>query len=88
MKIRLLFLMLFIANGLFNQANAQYVLNGNAIQLSCNCYRLTEAVNAQAGSVWNSNMISLNDPFDFTFDVYLGTNNGNGADGIAFLLQR
>ena len=39
------------------------------------------------GSVWNENQISLVDPFDFTFDVYLGTNDG-GADGIAFVLQR
>ncbi|MDP6908344.1 MAG: PKD domain-containing protein, partial [Flavobacteriales bacterium] len=64
----------------------QYVVNGHAVQLSCNCYRLTEAVNGQGGSVWNSNMISLNDPFDFTFDVYLGDQPG-GADGIAFVLQ-
>lgn len=62
------------------------MVNGNADSLSCNCYQLTQAVNTQAGSVWNSNEISLNDPFDFTFDVFLGNNNG-GADGIAFVLQ-
>jgi len=67
--------------------SAQYVINGDAQQLSCNCYRLTEAINNQGGSVWNSNMISLNDPFDFTFDVYLGTQNASGADGVAFVLQ-
>jgi gliding motility-associated-like protein len=67
-------------------ANAQYVVNGNADSISCNCYRLTQAINTQSGSVWNSNMISLTDPFDFSFDVYLGSNNG-GADGIAFVLQ-
>lgn len=67
-------------------ASAQYVINGTAQQLSCNCYRLTEAINTQGGSVWNSNMISLTDPFDFTFDVYLG-NQPSGADGIAFVLQ-
>lgn len=66
---------------------AQYVLNGNAQQLSCNCYRLTDALNTQGGSVWNSNQIDLTDPFDFTFDVLLGYNDA-GADGIAFLLQQ
>jgi len=65
---------------------AQYVVNGSALQLSCNCYRLTQAINTQSGSVWNENMISLNDPFDFAFNVYLGANDG-GADGIAFMLQ-
>lgn len=67
-------------------AAAQYVVWGDATQLSCNCYRLTEAVNSQSGAVWNENLISLNDPFDFTFDVYLGDQN-TGADGLAFVLQ-
>lgn len=61
-------------------------VNGNAVQLSCNCYRLTDAINNQSGSVWNSEQISLEDPFDFTFDVYLG-DIPQGADGIAFVLQ-
>ncbi len=68
------------------RSQAQYVVNGNAAQLSCNCYRLTQAQNNQSGSVWNENMINLTDSFDFTFDVYLG-NNDFGADGIAFVLQ-
>lgn len=67
-------------------AKAQYVANGTATQLSCNCYRLTLAQIDQSGSVWNSNMIDLTEAFDFTFDVYLGSSNG-GADGIAFVLQ-
>lgn len=69
-----------------SSAVAQYVVNGSATQLSCNCYRLTQAVNNQSGSVWNENMINLTDSFDYTFDVYLG-NNDFGADGIAFVLQ-
>jgi gliding motility-associated-like protein len=67
-------------------AKAQYVVNGTATQLNCNCYRLTQAQIDQSGSVWNSNMIDLTEAFDFTFDVYLGSSNG-GADGIAFVLQ-
>lgn len=59
---------------------------GDAEQLTCNCYRLTEAINTQAGAVWNSSQLDLTEPFDFTFDVYLGDIPG-GADGIAFVLQ-
>jgi gliding motility-associated-like protein len=65
---------------------AQYQVNNNAVQTSCNCYRLTQAANGQNGSVWNVNLIDLNNPFNFSFDVFLGCNNG-GADGIAFVLQ-
>ncbi|MFK7786279.1 MAG: PKD domain-containing protein [Crocinitomicaceae bacterium] len=65
---------------------SQYQVNGNASTLSCNCYQLTPNSNTQSGSVWNVNIISLNQPFDFTLDIFLGCNNG-GADGIVFGLQ-
>lgn len=61
-------------------------MNGTADSLSCNCFRLTEDQISQSGQVWNSQQIDLSQPFDYTFDVYLGDNNG-GADGIAFVLQ-
>ncbi|MDC0303507.1 PKD domain-containing protein [Flavobacteriales bacterium] len=66
--------------------NAQYQINGNAAQTECNCWRLTTASNGQNGSVWNVNLFNLSNPFNFTFDVYLGCNDG-GADGLAFVLQ-
>ncbi len=59
---------------------------GDAEQLSCNCYRLTQEVGFQGGFVWSNEEISLTEPFDFTFDVNLGSIPG-GADGIAFVLQ-
>lgn len=69
------------------QANSQqFTLNGNAVSISCDCYRLTTANDNQFGSVWNNNLINLNSSFDFSFDVFLGCNNG-GADGLAFVLQ-
>jgi len=68
------------------EASAQYAVNGNASQMSCNCYQLTPNANTMSGSVWNLNMINLSLPFDFYFDIFLGCNDG-GADGIAFVLQ-
>lgn len=65
---------------------AQYQVNGNAVSTSCNCWRLTQAADAQNGSVWNVNLFDLSGPFDFNFDVFLGCNDG-GADGLAFVLQ-
>jgi hypothetical protein len=66
---------------------SQYILNGSATRDNCNCYTLTPAAFTQSGSVWNSNKINLNNPFDFNFNVYLGCLDGNGADGIVFILQ-
>ena len=67
--------------------SGQYILNGTATQNTCNCYTLTQALNWQAGSVWNATKIDLTRPFDFVFNVYLGCLDANGADGIVFMLQ-
>lgn len=64
-----------------------YITNGSATQNTCNCYTLTQATNTQSGSVWNSTQINLNQPFDFSFNVYLGCKDADGADGIVFILQ-
>jgi len=65
---------------------AQYILNGSAKKNSCNCYTLTTPDLTLSGSVWNSNKISLQNPFNFWFNVFLGCSDA-GADGIVFMLQ-
>ena len=62
-----------------------FILNGNAAQPIPNTYRLTQAINSQSGSAWNSVTLNLTQPFTFDVDMFFGYNNG-GADGIAFLL--
>lgn len=64
-----------------------YILNGSATQNNCNCYTLTTDELNKSGSVWNANKIDLRNSFDFTFNVYLGCKDANGADGIVFILQ-
>lgn len=64
-----------------------YHTNGNAYSENCNCYTLTDAQGNQAGSVWNKNQINLSQSFDYKFDVNLGSNDGDGADGMVFVLQ-
>lgn len=71
----------------YSKTFSQYILNGSASQNSCNCYTLTQPINFQSGSVWNSNKISLANSFDFHFNVYLGCKDFDGADGIVFILQ-
>lgn len=76
----------FLQQSVFSQANT-YIINGSAIRNNCNCYRLTPALNQQSGSVWNATKINLNNPFDFTFNVFLGCADEVGADGMVFILQ-
>lgn len=83
-KIFLLFILAFFLG--YQKVNAQFIVNNDATQDNCNCYTLTPDQNTKSGSVWNTNMISLNQSFDYTFKVFLGSND-SGADGIAFVLQ-
>ncbi len=49
--------------------------------------QLTKPTNSQSGSAWSNYQIDLTKNFTIDFDVYLGTNDASGADGIAFALQ-
>src|SRR5215470_13056678 len=69
------------------QVSNPYIINGNAYQENCNCYTLTDDQNFLSGSVWNKYKIDLTQSFDFTFNVFLGCRDADGADGIAFVLQ-
>ncbi|MEO0405673.1 MAG: L-type lectin-domain containing protein, partial [Bacteroidota bacterium] len=62
-------------------------MNGDAEFIGDDCYRLTEAINTQNGTVWYAEQLDLNDPFDFSFTMNFGTNDSQGADGIVFVLQ-
>jgi len=65
---------------------SQYQINGDASQISCNCYQLTQDIQSESGSVWNVNQIDLTSGFNYNFEVWLGCDEW-GADGIAFVLQ-
>ncbi|MBT7686953.1 MAG: T9SS type B sorting domain-containing protein [Flavobacteriales bacterium] len=65
---------------------AQFTIGGSASNLGGGCFRLTSAVNSQAGYVYKTAGLNLNEAFDYRFSVYLGTSNA-GADGIMFVLR-
>ncbi|MCB0571177.1 MAG: gliding motility-associated C-terminal domain-containing protein [Phaeodactylibacter sp.] len=66
---------------------AQFILNGDAVVLNDSCYRLTEALNGRAGSIWNPAKINLNQSFEVVMDIFLGCEDALGADGIVFGFQ-
>ncbi|WP_343704399.1 PKD domain-containing protein [Chitinophaga sp.] len=78
---------LFLYGSVPAQLQQPYILNGAATQRTCNCYVLTEDVRNTSGTVWNKNKIDLTQSFNYVFDVNLGCKDGNGADGIGFILQ-
>lgn len=83
MKYCLILISVLLVQG----ARAQWVLNGDAEELGDNCFQLTEELPTQAGSVWYDSLINLEEDFEVNFEIYLGTLDASGADGIAFVLQ-
>jgi plastocyanin len=85
MKKLLLFSTLFA----FIPSFSQMTMNASATSFGagCNCYQLTPEVINVAGAIWSPNTIDLNNDFDMTFDVYLGTAGIWAADGMGFVLQ-
>ncbi len=67
---------------------AQYTINGSATKDNCHCYTLTTEDYYKSASVWNNTKIDLRQSFTFTFDVYLGCLDQDGADGLVFALQQ
>ncbi|MGJ3257827.1 MAG: GEVED domain-containing protein [Alcanivorax sp.] len=63
------------------------VAGTNAVILPTNEVRLTEAVNSQLGAAWGANRLDLTQPFDYQAKVFLGSKDGNGADGMTFTIQ-
>lgn len=64
-----------------------YFLQGDAVFMGDDCYRLTTTLTNQNGAVWYAEQIDLNDPFDLEFFMNFGNLDANGADGICFVLQ-
>jgi gliding motility-associated-like protein len=90
LKMKSIFSILFllVSIPLAAQYNtAKFNLVGSAIPLSDSCFRLTPAIANQGGSVWYKERIDLTENFDIEADIYLGTLDETGADGIAFVLQ-
>lgn len=66
---------------------SQYVTNGSASLVSGTQYQLTPDLQGQAGSVWYQTKLNLSYNFSIATQLYLGTKDAEGADGIAFVLQ-
>lgn len=66
----------------------QYTLNGSALSNGNTCFSVTPNSSWQLGSIWNNTPIDLSINFDIQFSMNLGNQDGNGADGIVFVMQQ
>ncbi|APZ45665.1 hypothetical protein BW723_04845 [Polaribacter reichenbachii] len=60
---------------------------GNAYSSGGDCYVITDNQQTQAGSVWYDNSIDFTSDFEIIFEVNFGSNDNDGADGIALVMK-
>lgn len=65
----------------------EFSISGNAVVINDDTVRLTEAVGNQSGFVWSQNLVNFEQDFNLEAELYLGTQDAGGADGIAFVVQ-
>lgn len=80
------YLLLLGLLGLVSLANAQFTPIGTATQTSNSCFTLTQNQSGQGGAIYHTQRIDLTRRFDVFGQVFLGCFDGNGADGITFLM--
>ena len=61
--------------------------NDNSLDNNTNEFKLTHNCNCLGGSIWNDIELDLNKNFTIEAELWFGSNNSRGADGIAFVLQ-
>ena len=84
-KAIIFILSILISNVMYAQLNPNFI--GDAISLGNDCYRITNNVNNQLGGVWYDNPIDFSEDFEIIFDLNLGSNDANGADGICLVFK-
>lgn len=66
----------------------EFILTGSAATEGTGCIYLTSSGLSQMGSAWDANsMLDLDNAFSYDFTINCGTNDANGADGMAFIMQ-
>ncbi|MEO0468975.1 MAG: L-type lectin-domain containing protein [Bacteroidota bacterium] len=89
--MRFLFL-LFCGLIFFPKASAQrayiddFTIRGATYLTDQDCFRLTEAEDYTAGSIWYKRPISLAEPFAVELSIMMGCEDRSGADGMVFIM--
>ncbi|WP_345273649.1 lectin-like domain-containing protein [Flaviramulus aquimarinus] len=74
------------ATQVFGQLNATTI--GSAVNQGSNCFIITPNELNQSGGIWFNNPIDFSEDFTIYYQNNFGTNDVNGADGMALVFKR
>ncbi len=84
-----IFSLFILPTKLFAQITSldEFVIRREAERLSRRCFSITPDEKSRSGAVWFKDKLDISKPFELNFVIYMGERDGNGADGIAFVLH-
>lgn len=82
----ILYLVILIIIPYFGNAQ-NWITKYDSEQRSVRCFTVTYEKMGQFGTVWWPNKLDLSQPIELNFIIYLGRLNGNGADGMGFVMH-
>ena len=89
---RLIFFLLSLAIVFFSIAPSwgqnPFIPKYDAVKRSERCFTVTWEANNQFGAVWWADKVDFSRDTLFNFVVYMGDRDGNGADGLAFVMHQ
>jgi hypothetical protein len=91
LEIIIIFLLSYIS--IYSQTNCKgfdandFVFNGKASVTGSNEVTLTPDSNNVYGTLWSQQKVLFSQDFTIDADLFLGSTDGRGADGIAFVIQ-
>ena len=80
-------IIIILITGAATLAQNPFIPKYDAVKRSERCFTVTDALNNQFGSVWWADKIDFSQDTLFNFVVYMGEFDGNGADGLAFVMH-
>ncbi|MCK5105918.1 MAG: hypothetical protein KAR17_24010, partial [Cyclobacteriaceae bacterium] len=69
-------------------AQNPFIPKYDAVKRSERCFTVTWEANNQFGAVWWADKVDFSSDTLFNFVVYMGDRDGNGADGLAFVMHQ
>uniref|UniRef100_UPI0021D1E434 L-type lectin-domain containing protein n=1 Tax=Aureivirga marina TaxID=1182451 RepID=UPI0021D1E434 len=81
----ILFVLLFSSSNVLAQLS--YNLIGDASDEGDNCFIVTPNTYSQSGAIWYENQIDLTKNFVLLYSANFGSNDSNGADGMALVFK-
>jgi hypothetical protein len=86
--LAIVFFIIAFLQSLIGYTQDPFIPKYDAVKRSERCFTVTWETNNQFGAVWWADQVDFAQDTAFNFVVYMGDRDGNGADGLAFVMHQ